>query len=184
MMATHGARNSATVDGLAGRVSAEGAGGAEGSFVWWQGHACRLLLCVHVRGCGRARLCLEPPLGCRCKPISHVAVPRGGGVAQLWHWGGSVHVAACRIARNGSARARRTFEIRSSCLRSVSVTRRSRSQVESLCMFQCCFDLSKPSTFTCMIMPNVVPRPHVTPVAVPVRGSVSASHEPQRKGTQ
>ena len=147
MMATHGARNSATVDGLAGRVSAEGAGGAEGSFVWWQGHACRLLLCVHVRGCGRARLCLEPPLGCRCKPISHVAVPRGGGVAQLWHWGGSVHVAACRIAQNGSARARRTFEIRSSCLRSVSVTRRSRSQVESLCMFQCCFDLSKPSTF-------------------------------------
>ena len=146
-----GARNPARVGALAGRVSAGGAGGAEGSFVGWQGLVCRLLPCVHVRGCGRAQFCLEPCSGCRCKPISQVAVPCGGGVAQLWHWGSSVQCAACQIAGNGSAHARQTFGIWSSCLRAVSVTRRSRSQVESLCMFLYCFDLSKPSTFTCII---------------------------------
>ena len=112
---------------------------------------CRLLQCVHVRGCGGVRLWLEPSLGCRCMPISHVAVPRGGGVAQLWHWGGSVRIAACLSERTESARARRTSEIWDRVCGTVSVTRRSRSQVESLCMFQCCFDLSKPSTFICII---------------------------------
>ena len=52
---THGARKLATVGALTGRVSAGGAGGAEGSFVGWQGHVCRLLPCVHVRCCGRVR---------------------------------------------------------------------------------------------------------------------------------
>ena len=148
MVATHGAQNPAAVGALAGHVSA---GGAEGSFFGWQGHACRLLLCVHVRGCGSVRLWLEPRWGCRCTPISHAAVPCGGGVAQLWHWGGSVHFAVCPIARNGSARARRTSEIWDRVCGTVSVTRRLRLQVESLCMFLCCFDVSKPSTFTCTI---------------------------------
>ena len=125
--------------------------GQRGAVFWWHGHVCRLLQCVHVRGCGSVRLWLEPPLGCRCMPISHVAVPRGGGVAQLWHWGGSVRIAACLSERTESARARRTSEIWDRVCGTVSVTRRSRSQVESLCMFQCCFDLSKPSTFTCII---------------------------------
>ena len=151
MMPTHGTRNTAAVADLAGRVSAGGGGGAEGSFVWWQGYFCRLLLCVLVCGCGRAQLWLETPLGCRCTPMSQVAVPCGGGVVQLWAWGGSVHVAACLIARNGSARARRTSEIWRRVCCTLSVTRRPRLQVESLCMFLCCFDLSKPSTFTCII---------------------------------
>ena len=151
LMPTHGARNLATMDALAGRVPAGGAGGTGGSFVGWKGHACTLLLCVHVRGCGSVRLWLEPPWGCRCTSISHVAVPRGGGVAQPWHWGGSVHVPACLSERIESARARRMSEIWDRVGGTVSVTRRSRSQVESLRMFQCCFDLSKLSTFTCII---------------------------------
>jgi hypothetical protein len=151
MMPTHGARNAATVADLAGRVSAGGAGGAEGSFVSWHGHCCRLLLCVLVCGCGRARLWLETSLGCRCTSMSQVAVPCGGGVVQLWAWGGSMHVIACLIARNGSARARRTSEIWRRVCGTVSVTRQPRLQVESLCMFLCCFDLSKRSTFTCII---------------------------------
>ena len=53
MMPTHGARNAATVADLAGQVSAGGAGGAEGSFVSWHGHCCRLLLYV----LGRAHDC-------------------------------------------------------------------------------------------------------------------------------
>ena len=151
LMPTHGARNLATMDALAGRVPAGGAGGTGGSFVGWKGHACTLLLCVHVRGCGSVRLWLEPPWGCRCTPILHVAVPRGGGVTQLWHWGGSVLFAACLRDRNGSARARRTLVICDRVCGTVSVTRRLRLQVESLCIFLCCFDLSKPSTFTCVI---------------------------------
>ena len=48
-------------------------------------------------------MCSELPLGCRCTPISHVAVPSGGGVTQLWTWGGSMHFLACLNDRNGSA---------------------------------------------------------------------------------
>ena len=169
MVPIHGAQIPATVAALAGRVSAGGAGGAEGSFVGWQGHSCRLLTLVHVRGCGRAQFCLEPCLGCRCMPISQVAVPCGGRVAQLWHWGSSVQCAACQIAGNGSANARQTFGIWSSCVRSVSVTCRSRSQVESLCMFQCCCDLSKLSTFTCIIQICALCRLKIS-IGPPIRG--------------
>ena len=111
---------------------------------------CYVCMCVAAEACdcGWSHLWR---LGCRCTPISHVAVPRGGGVAQLWHWGGSVRIAACLSDRTESARARRTFKIWAHVCGTVSVTRRSRLQVESLCMFLCCFELSKPSTFTCAI---------------------------------
>ena len=111
MVPIHGAQNPATVAALAGRVSTGGAVGGEGSFAGWQGHVSRLLHCVHVRGCGCVRLWLEPLLGSRCTPILHVAVPRGGRVAQPWAWGGSVHVPACLSERTESARARRMSEI-------------------------------------------------------------------------
>ena len=138
MMPVHGTRKPATVDGLAGRVSAGGAGGAEGSFVGCQGHACRLLLCGHVRGCGGARLCSELPLGCRCTPISHVAVPSGGGVTQLWTWGGSMHFLACLNDRNGSACARRTCEIWAREPTPLSLPRRFRVKFDPLHMFLGC----------------------------------------------
>ena len=111
MMPTHGMRNSAAVAALAARVSAGDAGGAEGCIIGQQGPSCRCCNVVHVCGCGRAQLCLEPCSGCRCMSVSHVAVCRGGRVAQLWHWGSSVHCAACLLTRNGSARACRTSEI-------------------------------------------------------------------------
>jgi hypothetical protein len=111
--------------------------------------------CAWLRGCGSVRLWLEPPLGCRCAPISHVTVPNGGGVVQLWTWGGSVLFLACLIEsdRNLGSRVRSSnFRNVWACVCStVSVTRRSRSQVQSPCMFQCSFDLSKPSTSICTI---------------------------------
>ena len=118
---------------------------------WWQGHVFRLFQCVHVRGCRSVRLWLEPPLGCRYTPITHVAVPCGGGDAQLWHWGGIMRIAACLSERTESARARPTSEIWDRVCGTVSVTRLSRLQVEGLCMFLSCFDLSKPSTFNGII---------------------------------
>ena len=109
MVPTHGTRNLATVAALAARVSAGDAGGAEGSIIGQQGPSCRCCNVVHVCGCGCAQLCLEPCSGCRCMSVLHVAVCCGGRVAQLWHWGSSVHCAACLLARNGSARACRSL---------------------------------------------------------------------------
>jgi hypothetical protein len=151
MMPTHGMRNPFCVDALAGRVSTGGAGGAERSFAGWQGHMLADFLLLHVCDCGHAQFYLGPCLGCRCMPSLHVAVPLRGGVGQLWSWGGSVLLAACLSTQNGTARARQTSEFWHCVWGTVSVMRRLHLQVESLCMFLCCFALSKPFALTCII---------------------------------
>ena len=154
MVPTHGARNPTAVGALAGRVSAGGAGWAEGSFLGWQGHMladfCYVCMCVAAEACD----CGWSHLGAAgARPFRMLQCPVAAGSPS---YGTGVAVCTLLFVRSLEMGPRVPVELRKSGHRvcgTVSVTRRLRLQVESLwlCMFLCCFDFSKPSTFTCTI---------------------------------
>ena len=129
MMPTHGMRNSAAVDALAARVSAGDAGGAEGSIIGQQGPSCRCckMLCMCECVAADAYNCVwshvRAASACPFRMLQWAMV---AGSPSYGTGGSSVHCAACLLARNGSARACRTFEIWDRVCGTVSVTRRLR----------------------------------------------------------
>jgi hypothetical protein len=167
------------VAALAGRVSAGGAERAEVSFAGWQVHVCRLcIVCMCVAAdehdCGWSHLGVAG-----ARPFHMLQCPVAAGSPSY-----DTGAAVCTLLRVQSLEMgpRVHVELSKSGIVSVgtvSVTRRSRSQVESLCMFLCCFDLSKPSTFTCTIPMCTWLRLKISfPPPVGMRNGIQRVHDP------